>query len=95
LRYFSAKYTVSIDYNNNLGEDAVVVFLFTNNLGKVISAPAPVVKEGSGIIKSNFYCSTFGSGTYQVSWRVYRRSDNTLANHVVWSKSSEIIELSC
>ncbi len=85
----------SIRYDNQLGEDAVLVTLYTNSQGRVVNAPSPSVGTGSGEMSSNFYCSGFESGTYQVSWRVYRETDQTLSDPIAWCKSDEVQEVNC
>jgi len=85
----------SIYYTNNLGEDAVVVFLYTDSTGKVVSAPEVSAPQGSGTASSRFYCDSVDPGTYQVSWRAYKESDTTLSDPVAWSKSYEVQHIEC
>ena len=87
-------YECSIDYNNQLGEEAIIVFLFLNNQ-KVVSASISILNQGQGTIYFNFYCSTFGQGDYKVSWRVYRGSDEDLSDPLIWVKSNEFQEIKC
>ena len=87
-RSITGGYSCSIDYNNQLEEKAVLTILYTNTQGKVISAPAPIVDEGTGEISTNFYCNVFEAGTYRVSWIAYRKSDSILNDPVAWSSSN-------
>jgi hypothetical protein len=84
-------HTCTIVYNNNLGENAVVVFLFADSRGKVVSVPAPIVGTNSGTASVVLYCSSVTAGTYSVKWRAYRQSDTLLLNSVAWSPSSQSI----
>lgn len=71
------------------------MFLYADRSGKVVSAPVPVVQEGSGEAGSVFYCADFTSDTYKVSWRVFRASDALLSNPLVWLRSTDFKEIRC
>jgi len=85
----------SINYNNNLGENAVLVFLYTNNQGKVVSAGSPSVAPGSGSTATNLYCSAFGPGTYSVYWKAYLERDEDLSDTLAMVKSDETQSIEC
>jgi hypothetical protein len=88
-------YKCSAAYNNSLNENAIFLFLYKNERGKVMSAPASGVNTGSGITYSLFYCSTYGAGTYKVSYKVYRASDTSLSDVIYWSNPSEEKAITC
>lgn len=84
------------DYTNNLGENAVLVFYFSDSTsGEIKSAAAPWANTGSGKAGSNLYCNMVPTGIYYVSWHTYRVSDSTLSNPVNWSKNNEKQVIAC
>ena len=85
----------TISYTNNLGEKAQVVFLYTDEEGKVVSPPIPFAPEGSGAVGSAFYCTAFPAGNYIVSWRVYGVSDTSLSNPKAWCESTDYKQITC
>jgi len=88
----SGGYRCKFDYTNGLGENAIVVFYYSDSgSGEVKSAPAPEVGEGSGTASSLLICSSVGSGTYYVDWEVYRASDSSLSDEITWSTSYKTI----
>jgi hypothetical protein len=84
-----------IHFNNNLNEDAIAMFLYKNQRGRVVSSPASVASTGSGTVYSLFYCSTYGYGTYKVSYKVYKSSDSLLSNAIYWSTPEEEKTMGC
>ena len=91
----TAGFSCGFNYVNNLGENAVIVFLFTNPNGDVVQSPAPIASQGSGTASSLLYCSSVSSGRYYVAWKAYRMSDISLTNAVNWSKSNERQVINC
>lgn len=85
----------NLNYNNNLGENGILIFLFTDSNGNIIEAPAPTVNQGSGNTAVTFYCSVHPSGDYFVFWNAYRKSDASLSNRVVWSTTNERQKVTC
>jgi len=88
-------YQCSLSYDNQIGENVRVLFLFTDSKGKVVSAAAPIANQGSGSIASAFFCSTVQPGTYEAQWRAYRVSDERLTNIIAWPKLNEIQSIVC
>ena len=89
-------YTCSLDYENNVGERIIVLFLFKDNeTGKIVSAPASFASEGTGTAASMLYCNSVNPGDYKVSWRAHLESDSKLKNPIAWSKSTEIKTIKC
>jgi len=85
----------SVYYENRIGEDVIFLFFFTNNQGRIVSVSSPIINQGSGSVSSALFCSSVGSGNYVVQWRAYRRSDKKLLKEIEWSKTNEIIKISC
>ena len=88
-------HTCKINYNNYLGENAIVVFLFTNERYEVVSSSTSIANQGSGSTYGLLYCSSVKPGKYLVFWKAYRESDSKLANEVAWSKSYEVQTIIC
>jgi hypothetical protein len=88
-------YKCKIDYNNNLGERAVVIFLFVNERGEVSLSSTSVVNQGSGSTYGLLYCNYVKPGKYLVFWKAYRESDITLSKEVAWSKTHEVQTIIC
>jgi hypothetical protein len=91
----SGVWSCRFDYSNSLGEKAVIVFLYADSNGNIVSSPAPVVEQGSGSTGSMFYCSSFPSGSYFVTWKAYKLSDSSLSDPVKWSKANERQTITC
>ena len=87
-------YNCKFDYVNTFNESAIVLFLFTNYEGSVISTSIPIANQGISQVGALVLCEQL-SGTVRASWRVYRMSDITLANPLVWSKSTERQTIIC
>ena len=84
-------------YNNKVGQDIIVQFIFAKD-GKVETVPpAPksnTVGSGSAVTKVTLECSSVDSGNYVVSWKAYR--DETKRNPIAWSTpSSELPQIDC
>lgn len=79
----------NITYSNNLGENAVVIFLVSNKDGDVVSSTSPVATQAATNIGTTFQCSSLTSGTYYVYWTAYKQSDTSYSNPVAFSKSTE------
>jgi predicted GH43/DUF377 family glycosyl hydrolase len=82
------------NYTNTLNESAVVVFIFVDSYGNVISNSIPLASQGISQIGALLQCTQF-SGKATVSWKVYRQSDLLLANPITWSKDSERQTIVC
>ena len=92
----SGKVLCTLDYNNQLGEKAVVLFLFKKcATGKVTDHALPEVDLGTGTVHTEFDCSSSEPGTYCISWKAFRKSDVNLENAVAWSLSYEEQVVSC
>lgn len=88
-------WSCNVNYNNNLGQNAVVLFIYTDSNGNVVSAPAPVAQSGSGTASSAFFCNSYPTGTYNVAWKAFAQSDTNLQNPVAWSLSTERQTITC
>jgi predicted GH43/DUF377 family glycosyl hydrolase len=87
-------YNCRINYSSTLNESAMVLFLFVNQTGDVISTSVPVANPGilqSGMIA---LCDQL-YGDFKISYRVYRQSDINMTTPIEWSKSSERQTVSC
>jgi hypothetical protein len=85
-----------LNYTNNLGEDAVVVFLFVSNTtSNVVASSTVQAPMGGGIVGTLFYCSNYPADQYNVVWRAFRKSDTSLTNPVASSNSKETQTFSC
>jgi len=84
-------------YNNKVGQDVVVQFLFAKASGEVLQTPpAPrhnIVGSGSAVTKVLFDCSSVDSGRYTVSWKAYR--DEIKRNPIAWSVSPDLQQIDC
>jgi hypothetical protein len=89
-------YNCMIDYTNSMGEDGLVVVQFTDAETSV-SATAGVTQVGQGNENTGglLYCSSEGSGSYYVSWKIYMASDPSLSNVLLWSTSGQIKTVVC
>jgi hypothetical protein len=83
----------SLSVDNNLGENARIVFIFTNSQGLVVATATATATLGTTQLDGIFYCSE--AGDYSGSWFAYRTSDATLSNSVAWSLSTQIKQLAC
>jgi len=83
----------SLSVDNNLGENARIVFIFTNSQGLVVATATATATLGTTQLDGIFYCSE--AGDYSASWFAYRTSDATLSNSVAWSLSTQIKQLTC
>jgi len=91
----SGGFNCGINYNNNLGENAVILFLFSNSSGNLLSQAASIAQQGSGSLGALFYCSVVPSGAYNVSWKAYKQSDSGLTNPVAFSSTTSTQYISC
>jgi len=84
-------------YDNKVGQDVVVQFLFAKTNGEVLATPpAPrhnIASSGNGVAKVIFDCTSVDSGRYTVSWKAYR--DELKRNPIAWSTSSELQQIDC
>jgi hypothetical protein len=85
------KYKVMLDYNNNLGEDVIIVFTASKE-GFAISNTT-VASPGSGTSYVIFYCKYLGTGSFQVTWKAFKSSDKK--NPIAWSKPEEMVSIEC
>ncbi len=89
-------YRCNLDYENSAGEDIIILFLFKNTkTGKIVTVSTSVAPEGTGTASGIIYCSTVEPGDYEVSWRAYLESDPKLEDPIAWSKSTEVIDITC
>jgi hypothetical protein len=84
-----------MSYDNQIGENAIILFLFSDINGRVVSASGPIATQGIGSVASAIFCNAVQPGTYKVYWRAYRASDSKLANEIAWSKSEETQNIVC
>jgi hypothetical protein len=87
-------YRCDFGFVTNYLDDATVLFLVSNSKGKVVSSGGSTAVSGGELV-FNFYCSTFGSGDYTISWLAFKGSDTNLANPIDGSTTSEDIVLKC
>jgi len=73
----SGRVRCSLQYNNQLGEKAQILFLLKKGNGEVADHTVVEVDQGSGTAEAYFDCPVGESGTYCVSWRAYRKQDTT------------------
>ncbi|MEM5779374.1 MAG: hypothetical protein QXJ96_03075, partial [Candidatus Aenigmatarchaeota archaeon] len=88
-------YRCYINYDNQLGENANVVFLFIDEKGKVILISLSTAQIEEGTTSSLLFCDLVSLGTYRVYWKAYRESDSLFANPVAWAKSYEMQSIRC
>ena len=84
-----------LDYNNQLGENAVIIFFFVDEKNSLVNSPVYFANQGTGSGIGLLYCKYVNTGKYYVLWRAYRESDKTLSNEVAWSKSYEVQNIVC
>ncbi|MBL7170040.1 MAG: hypothetical protein ISS48_03400 [Candidatus Aenigmarchaeota archaeon] len=80
-----------IQYNSNV--NAWVVFLFINEHGDVVNAPIPYAPDLQTMVGAELDCNsqTIPSGTYHVSYRVYKLNDFEQLDEIAWPSQDEII----
>ncbi|MEM2045421.1 MAG: PKD domain-containing protein [Candidatus Bathyarchaeia archaeon] len=88
-------YYCKVFYNNWLGEDAMVLFLFVDGTGRVVKSSVTRAPQGSSAVGIIFLCSLVQPGTYKVYWKAYKESDKSLSQPVAWAKSYEVQTLTC
>jgi len=82
-------YKLTLDYVNNLNEDAIIVF--TKN-GDAVNKKF-TAEPGSGTASATFDCDTLGSGDYMISWKAYKSSNKE--DPIAWSIPDEMKEIQC
>jgi hypothetical protein len=85
------KYKLMLDYSNNLGEDAIVVFTLSKE-GLAVSNKT-VASLGSGTVYAIFSCKDLGVGSFQATWKAFKSSDKK--NPIAWSKLEELVSIEC
>ena len=73
--------------------NAWVVFLFINEHGDVVNAPIPYAPDLQTMVGAELDCNsqTIPSGTYHVSYRVYKLNDFEQLDEIAWPSQDEII----
>ena len=90
----SIGYQCMFDFNSNYLESINVLFLVSNSKSKIISSGGATSTLGD-ILIFNFYCSTYGTGTYKISWIAYKKSDTDLTTPIAYSTTSQDKTLTC
>jgi len=88
-------YECGISYENHLGENANVMFLFADTEGAVVSATVVFAPEGLGYVSTDFHCSSVDPGPYRASWWAYRESDTDFSDIVAYSPPGERQDFEC
>jgi len=86
-------YNCTLSYNNNLGENAIIVFIVSDSQGNTIFSVGYTTGSGSGLAQVNYFC--INAGNYYMSWEAYRTSDLELANPVAFSNPSQKQLMAC
>ena len=88
-------YNCKISYGNYLNESAIIVFLFSDSAGNVVSNSAPVANQGVSQTGTVYFCTASSPQNVWVSWKAFRQSDITLTNAITWSGSTERQLIAC
>jgi len=88
-------HNITLSFNNDLNENATVLFIVTNEQGLVVDYFNKTVSKGLGSISKLVNCASLGVGNYTVSWEAYLESDKKLLNIKAWSKPNEWKKVSC
>jgi cobalamin biosynthesis Mg chelatase CobN len=87
-------YNCTITYDNELGENAVIVFGVSDSSGNPIYDIPYTVPTGSATATNiNYFC--INGGTYYMSYEVYRLSDTDLEHAVAFSSPSQRQLIAC
>lgn len=84
-----------LNYNNGLENSAIIVVLFTNFDGDVVTNAVMYAQQGTNTNGALFYCSSFPAGTYYASWKVYNSGDNDFTDATAWSAVSDRQQFIC
>ena len=88
------RYNCTLTYDNELGENAVIVFGASDSSGNPIYDIPYTVPTGSATVTNiNYFCRN--GGTYYMSYEVYRLSDTNLEHVVAFSSPSQRQLIAC
>ena len=90
----SIGFRCNFDFTTNVLDNVRVLFLVSNSKGKIVSSGGAISLLGNSLT-FDFYCTTFGPGTYKVSWMVFNGLDSSLTNPISYSTTSEDKTLTC
>ena len=88
-------HNITLSFNNDLNENATVLFIVTNEQGLVVDYFNKTVSMGMGSLSKLVNCTSLGVGNYTISWEAYLESDNKLLNAKAWSKPDEWKKVKC